>query len=495
MDEQDSFAIRLLETGVPGLDAVLGGGLPEYSFNIIAGPPGSGKTTLAQQMLFSAASPESPAICFTILGEPPVKMLRYQQQFGFFDASKVGESLRFVNLAAEVLEQGLGAVLDSIIQEVESTSPSTVVVDSIRSIWQRAVGAADGQMQMDEFVHRLAHQLTGWQATTFLIDEHSNVGAETDPVFTVADGIIALVQSEERNSVVRKLQVVKMRGVAHRPGLHTFRITKEGLRIFPRRLDAPDSAPRERPLHRVSSGVEALDEMLGGGVPAGDSMIVAGPSGSGKTTLCSQFIGEGGRIGEAGVVVVFEESPTDYVARADALGIGLSEMVRQGQLTILSPRSLDLSVDETLQQIRDAVAAIGARRVVFDSLSGFELALAPHFREDFRESFYRLMSSLASVGVTVLNTVEVVESFNELRFSPHTISALTDDVILQRYVEIDGQLRRVILVVKMRNSSHSKDLRLYEITGSGMQIGQRLKDYQGILTGVAEPFELGSNAR
>ncbi len=230
--------------------------------------------------------------------------------------------------------------------------------------------------------------------------------------------------------------------------------------------------------------------MMGGGTPIGDAVLVGGPTGSGKTVLATQFIAEGATHGETGVVAVFEEHPQEYLNRARELGFDLEEMARQGTLRLIYLRPLDLSVDETLQEIRKAADEIGARRVVIDSLSGFELALAPTFREDFRESLYRMVGSLTGLGITVLMTVEVQETYTDLRFSPHAISFLTDDVILQRYVELDGQLRKVIMVVKMRSSQHSKDLRAYEITSRGIVMGEVLREYRGIITGVPEPREV-----
>jgi circadian clock protein KaiC len=150
---------------------------------------------------------------------------------------------------------------------------------------------------------------------------------------------------------------------------------------------------------------------------------------------------------------------------------------------------LDLSVDETLQELRDSVSQVGAKRVVIDSLSGFELALASTFREDFRESLYRMVGSLTGIGITVLMTVEITESNSDLRFSPHAVSFLSDDIILQRYVELEGQIRRVISAVKMRGSQHSKDLRAYEITEHGIEVGAVLSQYRGILTGAPRPRE------
>ena len=233
MSSQDRVSIRKLPTGVPGLDEILGGGLPEYSFNIIAGAPGCGKTTLAHQVVFANATPERPALYFTVLGEPAIKMLRYQQQFAFFDPAKLDGAIRFVNLSQLVLDNDLGAVLDAIIKEVEAANARFVVVDSFRTVVRKAQSSTS-EMELQGFVQRLALHLTSWQATTFLIGEYVEGELRDNPVFTVADGLFWLYQSIERNSIVRKLQVMKLRGQESVPGLHTFRITDAGLQTFPR---------------------------------------------------------------------------------------------------------------------------------------------------------------------------------------------------------------------------------------------------------------------
>ena len=482
--------INRLPTGVSGLDAVLGGGIPEYSFNLIAGAPGSGKTTLAHQIMFGIASAERPALYFTVLGEPALKMLRYQQQFTFFDHEKLDGAVRFVNLSHEILEQDLGAVLERIVREVEGSNPGLVVVDSFRSLVRASrMGRAsdDGDQALLGFVQRLALRLTSWQATTFLVGEYPQHEVEESPVSTIADGILTLHQSPDRNSIVRKLQVVKLRGQASLPGLHTFRITDAGLHVFPRILKRATPRPRSaEPLERLSSGVAGLDQMLGGGFPVGDAVLVAGPAGSGKSALATQFVAEGLRKGETAVMAIFEEQPQEYVARADALGLQLSAPEDEERLSVLYLRPLDLSVDEALLEIQEAVARTGARRLAIDSLSGFELALAPTFREDFRESLYRMVGALTGQGVTVFMTVEVTESFTDLRFSPHQVSFLTDVIILQRYIELEGQLRKLMTVVKMRRGDHLKDMRLYDVGETGVVVGESLSAYRGLITGVPE---------
>ncbi len=486
MSTQDKVTINKLPTGVPGLDEILGGGIPEFSFNIIAGAPGSGKTTLAHQIVFTNATPERPALYFTILGEPAIKMLRYQQQYSFFDQAMLNKAVRFINLSQVVLEKDLDGVLEEIANEVQKASPGLVVVDSFRTVVRKASGGTS-DVELQSFIQRLALFLTSWQATTFLIGEYTEGEIRGNPVFTVADGLFWLYQAADRNSIVRKLQVVKLRGQESVPGLHTFRITHAGLQAFSRTLGLGGQHRKIPSARRLSIGIPELDKMLGGGIPQGDSVLVAGASGTGKSVLATQFIAEGLRQGDPGIVVVFEERPQEYAERAGSFGLDLKTPRQEKKLEILYLRPLDLSVDETMHEILDAVHRIGARRLVIDSLAGFEMALAPSFRTEFRESLYRMITALTGIGVTILSTVEMDESFTAFPFSTYSISFLTDDIIRLRYICIGDQLRKILVVIKMRGGKHSNDIREYAITSKGVVICEdRLADYQGLITGIPE---------
>jgi circadian clock protein KaiC len=480
----DSVLIRKLPSGVPGLDEVLGGGIPEFSFNLIAGGPGCGKTTLGHQITFANASPARKAVYFSIIGEPPIKMLRYQQQYSFFDADKIEDgSVRFIHLGQAALDGGLAKVLEAIVRELETSNPAIVVVDSFRAMVRGTLAGPIGEMELTDFMQRLALALTTYEATTFLLGEYSE-GEHDGAVFTVADGLLWLSQAIDRNSVVRKLQVIKMRGQGQIPGLHTARITDRGYNVFPRILKPEEIVTEHRLKMRVKTGVAGLDELMDGGIPQGYSVLVAGPSGSGKTVLSNQFVVEGVRKGENGIVAVFEKRPNDYL-RTTPRGEEFEKLVSEKKLEILYMRPLDLSIDETLLELRDAVKRLGAKRAVIDSLSGLELALAPTFREDFRESLYRMMGALTGLGVTVMATVELADSYVDLKFSPQGIAFLTDAIIIQRYIEIDGRLRRAMAVTKVRASQHSKDLHEYDITSDGgIVVGQALVGYEGLLTGT-----------
>ncbi|MBC7701169.1 ATPase domain-containing protein, partial [Aquabacterium sp.] len=341
MNTPGKATITRLRTGVQGLDEVLGGGLPEYSFNVIAGTPGSGKTTLAHQMMFAMATPERPALYFTVLGEPPLKMLRYQQQFDFFDLDKLNRAIRFVSLADDTATGDLDKVLSRIVEEVELRQPGLVFIDSFRSVVLAGESQGQSFISLQHFIQNLGVLMTSWQATTFLIGEYFTDN-DPNPIFTVADGLIWLRQSVQRNSVVRKMEIMKMRGSPTQPGLNTFRICMEGIHVFapPHQVDAHKPVPVAEGSPRLQTGVPALDEMMGGGLPTGHSLLVAGPSGSGKSILAMAFLAEGARQGETGVIAAFEQRPNR------SRGGLMAELIESGRVGVIDTQAAGLSVDE-----------------------------------------------------------------------------------------------------------------------------------------------------
>ncbi|KKN35933.1 hypothetical protein LCGC14_0778650 [marine sediment metagenome] len=409
-------------------------------------------------------------------------MLRYQQQFTFFDTDKVNESIRFINLSADAATGDFNQVLARITQEIEAYSPALVFVDSFRSVLREAEHQPEDANNLQRFLQLLGLQLTGWQATSFLIGDFlSDSGSHQ--ILTVADGLLSLEQSIERNSMVRKIQVMKMRGQATLPGKHAFRISSDGINIFPATIihkgpeDVGEVSKALLCKKRVTMGVPHLDDMLGGGLPSGHSLLIAGPSGSGKTILATAFLAEGARISEPGVIVAFEQTPGQSWLRT------LGDMIQGQQIGLINLRALDLSVDEIIQRLTHVIKERKATRVVIDSLSGFELAVAPTFRKDFRESLFRMMGILSGLGVTVLMTSELEDRYTDLRFSPYGAAFLTDAIIVQRYIEVESRLERVMSVVKVRGSSHSAEIRRYDITDKGIVIGDPVSGFEGILGG------------
>jgi circadian clock protein KaiC len=474
----DKLVINRLSTGVPGLDTLLGGGLPEFSFNLIAGSPGSGKTTLSHQIMFSLANLGYKALFFTVLGEPTIKMLRYQQQFSFFDVDKLESCIRFVNLSSEILNGDFSEVMKRIKQEVQEYQPRLVFVDSFRSI-VRATQKETGQKGLEEFMQQLGMEMTSWQATTFLIGEYQLQEAESSPVFTVADGIIWMSQHMIQNSQMRKIQIVKIRGQAPRLGLHTYGISDDGLRIYPRTSIDPLSSPDKsrHPLTRLSMGVEKLDDMLDGGLPVGYSMLLVGPPGVGKTTFAAKFLEEGAKNGEQGIVATFEKNASIMLNQT------MHKLIDEKKVDLLNTLSLDITLDEILYGLIDLIKKTNAKRVVIDSLSGFEVGLSPEFRENYHESVYRMISTVTGMGVTILLTSELEDSYGDLRFSQYGNAFLADSLVILRYVEMDSKLARLIGVVKIRGSNHSKEIRSFEIQGDDIIVGKPLTGYQGLLSG------------
>ncbi len=388
-------------------------------------------------MMFALATAEQPALYFSVLGEPPLKMLRYQQQFSFFDSRKINKAVRFINLSDEAAAGDLQKVLTRIASEVVAHRPSFVFVDSFRSVIVASKHAEASSLSLQQFVQQLGMMMTGWQATTFLIGEYTS-DHDPDSVFTVADG------------------------------LHVF----APMQANP--ADTDGASPLD---NRVKMGVPSLDDMMGGGLPRGYSLLVAGPSGSGKSILAAEFLVEGARLGEIGIIAAFEQRPTFSRGRA------LADVIASEQVKVVDTRSESLSVDEIAMMLVDEVRRSKATRLVIDSLSGFELALAPTFRDDYRESLSRLVSALASTGVTVLMTSELEDRFSDLRFSPYGTAFLTDAIIVQRYVEINGRLLRAMAVVEVRASAHSNELRHFHIDDHGIRIGDPMADYDGLLSG------------
>jgi circadian clock protein KaiC len=479
--------INRLSTGVPGLDELLGGGLPEFSFNLIAGQPGCGKTTLAHQIMFALATRERPALYFTVLGEPPLKMLRYQQQFSFFDPAAINRSVRFINLSEEAMAGDLDQVLARITQEVAAHEPALVFVDSFRSVVLASDTGGHAHNPLQRFMQQLGMLMTSWQATTFLIGEYFS-DTDANPVFTVADGLIWMRQSVQRNAMVRKMEIMKMRGQPSLPGLHSFRISGDGLQVFVPTLAAP-TVPGDPTGSRASMGVPGLDEMMDGGLPRGYSLLLAGPSGSGKSILAAAFLNAGLLHGETGVIAAFERRPHRLHNGSLALAI------EDGRLGIVESHAQDLSIEEITQLLSLEIRRLDARRVVIDSLSGFELALGPSFKDDFRESLLRLVTSLTGMGVTVLMTSELEDRYTDLRFSPYGTAFMTDAIIVQRYIEVDSRLRRVLAVVKVRDSAHSDQLREYSIDDGGIRIGAMLTAHEGLLGGRPTTRRAGNRAR
>ena len=472
--------LEKISTGIPSLDAILNGGLPRNSVNVIAGPPGTGKSILAQQIVFHNARRDERAPYLVTVSEPTVKMLRYSQQFTFFDPDRVGQNVIYLDIGSVLLEGGLSEVARQIERYIEEYSPTILAIDSFKAIHE----VAEDAPKLREFAYRLAVRLTTWGTTTLLVGEYTRENIYEAPIFAVADGIILLDHESRGMETYRYLEVLKMRGDDYFSGRHPFTISADGITVYPRLKTPAVMEPYPVGEARVLLGAPGLDEMAQGGVLSATSTLVAGSAGTGKTLLCLHFLLEGIRKQEPGLLITFQETPSMLRAFARGFGWDLEQLEAEGLLYLLYSSPVEMGVDEHAHVIRRAIAETGARRVAMDSLKDIELATPDKVR--YKDYIYSLVNDFRRQGITSLLTSEIPEMFGTFVVSEYGISFVADNVILLRYVEMAGRIARAISVLKMRGSDHDKSVREFRITaGAGLEVLQPFEEYDTVLTGAA----------
>ncbi|MBC8457545.1 MAG: AAA family ATPase [Deltaproteobacteria bacterium] len=470
--------LEKISTGVPNLDRILNGGIPKYSVNIIAGPPGTGKTILAQQIVFANTDENSSAPYLVTVSEPTVKLIRYQQQFSYFDKGKLTQNVHYLDIGTSLLRGGIDEVDKQIEEYINEYNPTILVIDSFKAIHE----AADTPSNLREFSYKLAVRLATWECTSFLVGEYGKEDINTAPVFAIADGIIFMDREERGMQTLRQLEVIKMRGDGYDSGRHPFKITKDGIQVFPR-IKTPAEIPNyEVASTRVSSGIEGLDDMMESGILQGTVTLVAGSAGTGKTLLGLHFLLEGIKHGEPGVLVTFQEVPSLIKTFASGFGWDLEQMEREGLLKILYTSPVEMGVDEHAATIKETINQMKAKRIVIDSLKDIEIATPDKVR--YKDYIYSLVNFFRAEGVTSLVTNEISELFGAFVMSEYGISFISDNVILLRYVEIESRISRAISVLKMRGSNHAKDVREFRISAEGMEILEPFREYGSILSGA-----------
>ena len=486
IDEQVTTPIERLTTGSPALDSILGGGLPVRSVIVIGGEPGSGKTVFTLQVLFHLARQGKKSLYFTTLSEPALKLIRYMQLFSFFDQRLLDERITFVDLGSELRAEGAESALKQVISRVEQEEPDLVAIDSFKAIHDLLGEPARGR----SFVYDLAVQMAGWGATTMLVGEYTPEDTDTHPEFAIADGIIRLKSERQELTAVRAMEVLKLRGTDYVTGQHFFEMNRDGLAFYPR-VRAPEwttGAPVSSD-DRVSTGVEGLDQLLHGGFPRHSSTVVSGGTGTGKTLLSLHFLVEGARRGERGIYFTLEETPEQLHSAAAAFGWDLQALEAQGLVTVTYTSPVEMSTDKFLNAVRRQVEAEGAQRAVLDSVTS--LALGAPSERRFRELVYALTKHLRAARVTLLLTMEVAELLGSAQLTGHGVSSLTDNVVLLRYVEMEGRLDRAMSVLKARGTKHETELRRLGIGAQGFEVGPPFTEFRGVLTGVPLPIERG----
>ncbi|HWF14901.1 MAG TPA: ATPase domain-containing protein [Acidimicrobiales bacterium] len=452
-----------LASGSARLDAILEGGLPLNGINLIMGRPGSGKTILAQQYLFHNATAERPALYLSTVSEPLVKILRYGQSLSFFDKSVVGTDVIYEDLGQSVNSGGLSAVLTKLIELLREWHPALIVIDSFKAL--RAYAPDEGSFR--QFLHDLAGHLSASAITSFWVGEYDRADATEAPEFAVADAIVSLgvEHNTDRESLV--FQVLKLRGSGFISGKHAYRVSRDGIDVFPRLADHADGDSYDFALERISSGVSILDEMLADGYWRGASTLVAGPSGAGKTLVALHFVFRGVELGEQGIFATFQENPMQLERVAQGFSWSFAE--REVELMFRPP--VDLYLDEWVYHLLDLIEHTGAQRVAIDSLVDLRAACGDEIR--FREYMYSFLQRCARRNVSVIMTQEVPELFGITRLSEFGISHVSDNVVLLQFLRGDSEVKRAITVLKTRGSAHDPRIRQFEITSDGLSLGDQ----------------------
>jgi circadian clock protein KaiC len=419
------------------------------------------------------------------ISEPAVKLLRHIQSFAFFDELILDEFIRFVDLSTTLGKKGADVAMKEIIERTEQEDPAIVVIDSFKAI---------GDLVSDRVRHRtlvydLAVQMATWGATTFMVGEYAESELMSWPEFAIADGILALTNREVELTAVRELNVLKLRGANYVTGRHFFEITPAGVNFFPR-VGAPLVANnRPDPIQRVTTGVPGLDAVLDGGLLQGSSTVVQGATGTGKTLLGLQYLVEGVRRGESGVLFTLEETPEQLHYIASAIGLNLSQAEDKLRISHASP--VELLTDRYLSEVRLLVEKTGARRVVIDSLT--TLALGVPSERRFKELVYSIMAHMRAAGSTLLATMEIPELLGGSPMSGYGVSFAADNLVQLSYFENEDRLDRGLIVIKTRGSKHATELYQVRLDNDGMRLGESLKGRGNILSGVLpKPSRRGS---
>jgi len=449
-----------LPSGHSRLDAVLGGGLPTDAINMLIGLPGTGKTILAQQYVFANASPERPALYLATVSEPFEKILRYGQTLRFFDPEAVGRSVFYEDLGTALNERGLVGVLEQVSALIKERRPGMIVIDSFK-----ALSAYADAVEFRRFLHDFAGHLSAFPASSFWLGEYGEDEIAAAPEFAVADAIISLATTRAAERESRSLRVLKLRGSEFAPGKHAYRLSADGIDVFPRLADEADITGYSLDGARHSSGIAALDEMLAEGYWPGASTLCAGPSGCGKTLMGLHFIFNGIRQGEPGVLATLQEHPTQ-LARI-VKGFGWSAEEEGVELMYRSP--VDIYTDEWVYDLLEAVERTGARRVVIDSLTDLQFASPDQTR--FREYMYSLVQRFSRQGVSLFMTSELPDLFRVSRLSEFGVSHLSDNVVVLQYIRDGSTVRRALTVLKTRASRHEPEIREFKITREGILLG------------------------
>ncbi|HLA11756.1 MAG TPA: ATPase domain-containing protein [Pyrinomonadaceae bacterium] len=472
-------------SGISGLDNILGGGLPRNCFYLIQGGPGSGKTTLGLQFLLEGVR-QGESVFYITLSETKAELIRVAQSHGWSLSSisllelSAIESLLKPDAQTTVFhpsEVELTKITKLLIDKVEKVRPSRVVFDSLSEI--RLI--AETPLRYRRHLLSLKQEFTKYGSTVLLLDDQmSNSGISTDPhVFSLTHGVIELEQlSPDYGKARRRLHVTKLRSVQYREGYHDFTIVTGGLQVFPRLVAAEHHGEFRQ--ESISSGVPELDQLLRGGLDRGTTTLIIGPAGCGKSSVAVQYAVQMAVNDEPAAIFAFDETLGILTARAHALGLPVKQQIANGKLQARQIDPAEISPGEFAWSVRQSVQA-GCKLIVIDSLNGYLNAMPGE--KFLNNQLHELTSYLNQQGVVTILVMAQHGTVTALE-SPIDLSYLCDTVINMRYFETAGEVKLSIAVMKKRSGDHERSIREFAIGREGIRIGEPLREFEGILTGV-----------
>lgn len=473
-------SLNRVSSGLDGLDTILGGGFLKGGLYIIQGTPGTGKTTLANQICFHHTAGGGHALYVTLLAEYHARMMQHLGSMSFFDASMIPDRLSYVSGFGVLRQEGLRSLLDLVRREIAARGVSVLILDGFAT----AKRTAPSDQALNEFVHEMQAVAIATDCTTFLLNSAQSGGAIT-PEHTMVDGIVELSDQLFGWSAERAVRVTKFRGSPYLRGKHAFEITEGGLVVHPRieALLARPSRPDRSGTETVSTGVGQLDAMLGGGLPVASTTMVMGPSGVGKTTLGLQFLSRCSEA-EPGLLFGFYETKARIAAKASGVCPPLRGLLDSGVVEVLWQPPTDGLIDAYGAQLLEAVRRRGVRRLFIDGLGGIQCVA----RDPGRVGHYlnALANELRVQGVTTVYTLEVADIIGpNIRAPLGDLSSLAENMILLRYIELRSRLYRLISVLKVRDSGFNPLLHEFVLTDHGLQIEPQSAGAEGIMAGFS----------
>lgn len=470
-------------TGIPGLDDVLAGGFTKNRIYLIQGDPGVGKTTLGLQFLLEGVSKGESGLYLT-LSESKEELQAVADSHGWtIDKVGIFEYSAHDRLESEDTstlfhpsEVELGEATRRLLEEVERVKPKRLVIDSLSEIRLLAQSALRYRRQ----ILGLKHYFTGRDCTVLMLDDRNADNGDMQ-LMTLAHGVIMLEQlAPLYGAERRRLRVSKFRGVKYRGGYHDFNIRTGGLVVYPR-LVASEHRDEFSPRH-IESGIAEVDDLLGGGIDRGTSTLIMGPAGAGKSLLATRYATAAAERGERAAVFIFDESRATLFARSHALQMKIGQYAASGHVMVQQIDPAEIPPGEFVHQVRDSVEKQNASVVVIDSLNGYMNAM-PEERFLIIQ-MHELLTYLGQKGVATILVVAQHGLLGNSMITPVDVSYLADCVILLRYYEHAGEIRKAISVVKKRSGTHEKSIRPLTLDTDGMTVGPPLKEFHGILTGV-----------